>query len=192
MERTERTASRRRDAIVVLGCRIDANGRLSDAALRRAKGAREAFFAGSAPLIVASGGKRWAGGLEAAAIASRLATLGVPRDAIRQELSSLTTTENAAYSIALLRRILDRAPSIVVVTCAWHLPRAVESFARHGIDVEGKGVHAPASTLWATAWRKTREATSTLLDRAAYVRAGVAFSRYRAAHLDASADVERE
>lgn len=173
------------DAIVVLGCRVGGDGALSPAAARRVKGAATLFEAGSAPIVVPSGGKRWAGAVEALAFAARLEAWGVPRDAVYPELSSLTTTENALYAAALVSRLVGTRPRLIVVTCSWHLPRALESFRRFGLHAEGFGVDPPAGL--AAAWlRSARELASRGLDHLARARAGHRSERYAADHLGAA------
>ena len=139
---------------------------------------------GRAPLIVPAGGKRWGDSVEALAIAEHLASLGVPRAAIRPELSSLTTAENAAYSVALVERLVGRRPRLWVVTCSWHLARALESYRWTGVDAVGEGVDPPEGRR-AVAWfRCARETASHRLDRLAHARAGAAAKHYAADHLD--------
>jgi len=176
---------READAIVVLGCRVEDDGELSHAAARRAKGALELFQAGLAPAIVASGGKRWGAAVEALAFGQQLVAWGVPSDAVYPELSSLTTAENAAYSVALVSRMVGRRPRIKVVTCAWHLPRALESFRRFDADVDGLGVEPPRPPTLVGWARIVREAVSSRLDRVAHARGGSAFDRYAPSHLGA-------
>jgi uncharacterized SAM-binding protein YcdF (DUF218 family) len=137
------------DAIVVLGCRVLACGRLTTTAEGRAEAAADAYRAGIAPLVVASGGRRWGAQVEAIALRNALVGRGVPAAAIHAELWSLTTYENAVFSAALLGRLGAR--SAVVVTCSWHAPRALMSFRSAGIDV--------------TAW--PREVSAGAFDRVA-------------------------
>ena len=120
------------DAIVVLGCRVAASGRLTTAAAGRAEAAAEAFRAGVAPRIVASGGRRWGAAVEALAIAEALALRGVPKEAILVEMWSLTTYENAVFSAAMLRKL--HARSAAIVSCSWHVPRALQSFRAAGVE----------------------------------------------------------
>jgi uncharacterized SAM-binding protein YcdF (DUF218 family) len=60
-----------------------------------------------------------------------LVGLGVPADRIAVEEKSTNTRENAAFSAAILRA--RGAETVVVVTSATHLTRAVREFARAGI-----------------------------------------------------------
>jgi uncharacterized SAM-binding protein YcdF (DUF218 family) len=142
-------------AIVVLGCRVrlDAAARLSPGALARRveMGALTYLQRGdSRTVIVVSGGRRWGGDVEADAMARELALRGVPESAIVRERCSLSTRENARFTVEVLtRRGADRA---VLVTCPWHMARAVALFSRAGLAVEpvaATGVLAPwTSRVW--------------------------------------------
>ena len=136
-------ASVRADAIVVLGCRIAVSGRLCPPAARRAAAAAAAYRDGVAPLVVASGGKRWGSQIEARAFGRALVEAGVPARAIVEELVSLSTVENAVCSAALLRRL--GAKRAAIVTCSWHMHRALEAFRKAGVEVTG--IPAPAGDL---------------------------------------------
>ena len=125
-------AVQRADAIVVLGCRIAPSGRPGAPAGRRAATAAGAFHAGVAPLVVVSGGRRWGSHIEARAIGGALLGAGVPASALVEELCSLSTYENAVFSAALLRRLGARRAA--VVTCPWHMARALANFREAGVD----------------------------------------------------------
>ena len=125
-------------AVCILGCRPS-----SDAFARRVAAGVEAFAAKRASLVVACGGRAWGEGpeVEADVMAERLAAAGIGRDVVVRERCSLDTRDNARFAAALLaRRRLDR---VLVVTCAWHLPRAERLFRAAGLEVEGLGVPRP-------------------------------------------------
>ncbi len=135
-----------RTVIVVLGCRavIDPAGRLVPGALARRVDAASRLYLelarldrqprGQPTLIVASGGRRWGTVVEADAMAHELRLRGVPDGAIVRERCSLCTRDNARFvAEALARRGSGAA---LVVTCNWHMPRALALFTRAGIDVE--------------------------------------------------------
>jgi uncharacterized SAM-binding protein YcdF (DUF218 family) len=85
--------------------------------------------------VVVSGGRRWDRHVEADAMACELSALGVPEAVIVRERCSFSTRENARYTAQIMaRRGIDR---VLVVTCPWHLPRALELFARAGLRAEG-------------------------------------------------------
>ncbi|ACK64537.1 protein of unknown function DUF218 [Rippkaea orientalis PCC 8801] len=91
-----------------------------------------------APLIIASGGRiSWSGNSrpESEDMAQLLQMLGVPSQAIIQEPNSLNTYENAIN----VKQILDNLgiKKVLLVTSAFHLPRARLIFEKLGINVIG-------------------------------------------------------
>ena len=83
-------------------------------------------------------------------MARELALRGVPERAIVRERCSLSTRENARFTAEVLtRRGADRA---ALVTCPWHMARAVAFFSHAGLAVEpvaAAGVVTPwPSRLW--------------------------------------------
>ena len=66
-------------------------------------------------------------------MADILRVMGVPPGAMLLEEQSLTTYENALYSAPLLReRGIGR---VLLVTSAFHMPRAVAVFEAQGVEV---------------------------------------------------------
>ena len=155
-------------AVVVLGCQIrvrqHGNGvELLGAAGRRARaGAEVSKHEGM--LVVASGGRTWHGLLEADALAGELERLGVSARSIVRERESRNTRENAQRTAELLHR--EGLRHIVLVTCAWHMPRAASLFRLHGLEVEPFSASAGGATLPRRAYRVVREAVAGRLDRA--------------------------
>ena len=157
------------DAIVLLGCRIGPAGRPMLAATRRAETASRAYRDGVAKVILVSGGRRWGPHAEATALAQELVRQGVPEAAITAELCSLSTHENAIFSAAILRRLGARTAAIV--TCWWHVPRALANFRAAGVDAVGiptdvsdLGLGGRASVVtneivsgWFDAWARRRD-----------------------------------
>lgn len=92
-------------------------------------------------MIVASGGRRWYGVAETEALGRELIQLGVDPDAIIREWRSLTTLGNAVYSARLLRERGSRR--VGVVTCDWHMPRALASFRLVGLDPAALPAESP-------------------------------------------------
>lgn len=150
------------DAIVVLGCRVEDDGELSSTLRRRADWAVVAHRVGLGRWVVPSGGRRWGAHVEAERLEVYLARGGVPRDAIYPELMSLTTAENAVFTAELLRRIGARRA--LVVTCAWHMARALASFRALGVDALPLPVPEGPATLWEGVRRRAHEAVSRRLD----------------------------
>ncbi len=163
------------DAIVVLGCRIAADGVLAGASLRRVQRAADAYRQGLAPWVVASGGRRWHGVAEAEAYRSALIDAGVPATRTLMELCSLSTGENAAYVAALFRARGWR--SAALVSCDWHLPRARACFERAGIACHLVPAPTPTSPLWVRGYRALRERVSFWIDGSIRVEGYVSGSR---------------
>jgi uncharacterized SAM-binding protein YcdF (DUF218 family) len=149
----------------VLGCRVIARvpHGLEGAAGRRAGAAAEAFFAGRAPVIVASGGRAWDGRVEADALADALFAAGVPKEAIVRERCSFSTVENALFTARILERRGARA--VGIVTCAWHLPRALRAFRAQGVVCEGVPAHVDGAGAGRRAYWEVREAIASWLER---------------------------
>ncbi|MFO1352892.1 MAG: YdcF family protein [Gammaproteobacteria bacterium] len=111
------------------------------------------FKAGKAPLIIASGGRLpWTGAAqaEAPAIVELLEELGVPSAALAVESESLNTYQNAVNVKPILQQRGLR--SILLVTSAMHMTRALGTFRAQGIEVypaptDYEFVPAPASLL---------------------------------------------
>lgn len=159
------------DAIVVLGCRSGERGRLFGSALRRVERAARAYAEGAAPLVIASGGKTWFGISEADAFAARLIALGVPVARIVREQSSQTTRGNARYVAEIAReRGLAR---LGIVTCDWHMRRALSAFARHALVVEPLPAVAAAPARAGALLRYLQERARELADGVAVSLAGL-------------------
>jgi uncharacterized SAM-binding protein YcdF (DUF218 family) len=135
---------RPKDAIVVLGCRLGPDGRVFGAALRRAQRAAQAYREGLAPMILVSGGTRWGGRSEADGFAQFLFDQGIPKRDVLLEARSQTTRENAQQATALLAP--RGACRVVVVTCDFHMPRALAQFTANGLDCVGLAATTPPGT----------------------------------------------
>jgi uncharacterized SAM-binding protein YcdF (DUF218 family) len=81
-----------------------------------------------------------------------------------RENRSLTTRGNAQGVLGLLAR---RKPArLAIVTCDWHLPRALRLFRRLGLTPIGVPATSPARPLAVVAARAVRERLSLALDLA--------------------------
>ncbi len=79
---------------------------------------------------------------EAEAMREMLRVVGVPDDAMRLEVRSRNTRENAGYSLAMARGV--GAKRVLLVTSALHMPRALATFQA---AFAGTGIElVPAST----------------------------------------------
>lgn len=134
----EGSATRRFDAIVVLSGGIAGKGtlrptdQLSGLSLERTICGVDLFGQGLAPRLVLSGGEATVfgpGPIEAVEMKRLALRLGVPEQAIVVEDRSRTTYENAVD----VKRILGHA-SILLVTSASHMPRALGLFRKQGLE----------------------------------------------------------
>lgn len=149
-------------ALVVLGCRVGP-GSLPPPALRRVEQAARTYHELGAELVVASGGKRWGGTLEAVELSRALAARGVPSSRVLEERRSLTTRGNAREVTRLLRaRGVER--DVAIVTCDWHLPRALALFRRAGLHATGVPALAPSRGALAPLLVRAREGSSLAVD----------------------------
>jgi uncharacterized SAM-binding protein YcdF (DUF218 family) len=149
--------------VVILGCRVTQDGdrRALVGALSRRVATGAALVREDPRLrVVVSGGRAWGGVVEADAMAEGLRRAGVPEDRIERERRSRSTRQNARFVRALVE-----ARRIALVTCDWHLPRAVALFEEHGFEVEGVPAPSPRTrwSLWL--WRWGRERVAAKLDR---------------------------
>jgi uncharacterized SAM-binding protein YcdF (DUF218 family) len=128
-------------------------GELSGSSWRRLWGGITAYRAlGGAVPIVYSGGSGDPFNVishEAELARSYAIAAGVPADAFTTETASRTTYENGTAVARFLREQKPDAahPKILLVTSAWHMPRATAVFERLGVEV----VSAPVDFLGRTA-----------------------------------------
>lgn len=121
---------RRVDAVVVLGCMVR-DGRPSPALARRIELGLKVLRSEEASRLVASGGKAWDGAVEAEVIRSEVLR-EAPSVDVMMEARSRSTAENAYFTAELLASAGLRR--VIVATCGWHLPRALENFRRCGVE----------------------------------------------------------
>jgi uncharacterized SAM-binding protein YcdF (DUF218 family) len=149
------------DALIVLGCRVS-TGPLAHAALRRAERAALAYQEQGAELVIVCGGKTWQGVVEAEAFARDLARRGVPEARLLLERESMTTRGNARGTARLLQG--RAAARLGLVTCDWHMPRALRLFERFGLRATPLPAKSPPGPLRVTLARQARESASQLFD----------------------------
>lgn len=149
-------------SLVLLGCRVVGPAALSPPARRRAIRAAEALHAGLTPHILACGGKAWDGVRESDALRAFLIERGVPKTAIECETSSHSTRQNAHFAAQLL---LPRGGRRVwLVTCDFHMPRALHCFEGAGFLPQPLAAQSPPMPLGAELVRSARERVSWALD----------------------------
>ena len=120
------------DCIVVLGCAVYSDGRLSHMLEDRVQTAVRLYHSGAADKILMSGDSHAAGYDETGAMARRAIELGVPEEAILTDPWGLSTFESVtrARSQFDLRRVL-------IVTQEYHLFRALYIAQKSGLEADG-------------------------------------------------------
>jgi len=140
-------------------CHLGPDPKLAPGTLARRIEAAAALYrrvADQNTLVIASGGRRWGGVVEADVIARELARQGVPVNAIVRERCSLSTRDNARFAAAILAR--NGIGGAAIVTSTWHLPRAVLHFRNEGLDVQPVAAADGDRVDWSRRlWRWSRE-----------------------------------
>lgn len=129
------------DVIVVLGGGavqgtpdIDGEGNMGGSAANRLLTAVRLHRLTGLPILF-SGGQVYAdSGNEGDVARRQLAGLGVEEEDILIENRSLTTEQNAEYTVELMKEHGLSRP--VLVTSGFHMPRAVTQFRRYGMEVQ--------------------------------------------------------
>ncbi|HQP39096.1 MAG TPA: YdcF family protein [Polyangiaceae bacterium] len=150
-------------AIVVLGARVHPDGRPSSALTRRIERAAQAWHQGLSPVVLCSGGQSWNGHVEALVMRDALLRLEVPARAAWVETDSLSTAENARASSRILRR--EGIGHALVVSCPWHLPRAVADFLLCDMAASPLPASPAPAPPTQRAWRHLVERGCALIDR---------------------------
>lgn len=152
-------------AILVLGGTVDPVASRPDlvegnGSFERLTAAANLYRAGAAPFIIVSGGSgsiTFPDQREAPYMAELLILMGVPRSAIITENNSRNTHENILYSKQILKDLHLSAntpgslPSaeapVLLVSSAWHLPRALAICRKQGLAVRPFSVDSQAEPL---------------------------------------------
>lgn len=127
---------------IVLGAAVWPGGTPSPTLRRRAEKAAALYRAGRIARIVATGGVGDHPPSEAWVTREVLTALGVPETAVILDEHSTTTLENLVNA----RALLPEGTPVVIVSDAWHLPRARVTARRLGLRAETaaaalKGTH---------------------------------------------------
>ena len=132
-------------AIVVLGAAVWADGPSPTLRRRVMHGAR-LFHDTPGAVVICCGGLGKHPPTEAEAIAMLLREAGVPDSAIRLEDTSTNTRENLRFALPILGTLgLHR---IVIVSDAFHLPRAKLIARRLGLQATGSAPSAKGARFW--------------------------------------------
>lgn len=167
------------DAIVVLGGYMHSPTKSHPAAELNESGDRlwmgaQLFKAGKAPLVLLSGGTVPGFGEklvpEAEAAKDLLQRWGVPSEAILVETQSRNTHENAIFSRPIL--LQKNARRVLLVTSAFHMPRATAIFRKAGMDV------TPVPTDYLSGWEGRDLVSSLIPDAEGLYRSSVALREW--------------
>jgi uncharacterized SAM-binding protein YcdF (DUF218 family) len=121
------------DVAVVLGCRVYADGRPSDALKDRVKTACQLYHQGFARKLLFSGGPGDGSVTEAEAMRRMAVQLGVKAEDILVDDQGLNTQATVRNSQAILAKL--NASRVLVVSHFYHLPRVKLAFQRAGREV---------------------------------------------------------
>lgn len=141
---------------VVFGAAVYANGRLSPILRDRVETAVQLYEAGQVSQIIMSGDNREDHYNEPQAMMAYAVARGVPEEAIQPDYAGLRT-----YDTCYRARHIFGVETAVLVTQAFHLPRALFTCGQLGI--EAVGVAADLRAYRAADWYEFRETFATLV-----------------------------
>ena len=121
-----------------------------------------AYEAGLSKRIVVTGGSVRGGVVEADALAAELVRRGVPESALLLERKARSTRQNARYTARLVEPLGVRR--VGLVSCDFHLPRALFCFRRVGFEAEPVAATTPPLPFGRRTLRQLTELGSWVLD----------------------------
>lgn len=141
---------------LVLGARVYSNGRLSGMLRDRVETAVDLYKAGKVQKLLMSGDNSTLEYNEPEAMAAHAIALGVPAEDIQPDYAGRRTYDSCYRAQAIFQ-----VESLVIVTQAFHLPRAL--FLCNQLGIPSVGVAADQSRYdpRSLAWSETREVPAT-------------------------------
>jgi uncharacterized SAM-binding protein YcdF (DUF218 family) len=137
-----------RAAIVIFGAAIRPDGGPSLTLRRRVQAAVRFGATLESPLYIPTGGQGKHGEPEAVVMARLLQDLGVPAEAIRQEVTATDTLESAVACAAMLE---GHAGPVWAASSGYHLPRCVMLLRLMGLPA--RAAPAPEAAMkWRDRW----------------------------------------
>ncbi len=124
------------DAVIVLGCQIYADGRLSPQLELRLQTALETYRADPRLIITTGGQGEGEPGPEGQIMRDWLIARGVPGEDVIAECESANTRQNLLFAKALLP---EGVTCVTLITSDYHLPRALALARDLGLDADGIG-----------------------------------------------------
>ncbi|EAU45217.1 hypothetical protein R2601_10319 [Salipiger bermudensis HTCC2601] len=140
---------------VVLGAAVWPGGEPSPTLRRRAKRAVALWQSGEVGAILGCGGEGAHAPSEAEVICRLAREAGVPEEALFREDRSTTTEENLRFALPVLEEM--GAHDVVIVSEAYHLPRALLVARRLGLRARGAAPGLGGARMGAQARAMLRE-----------------------------------
>jgi SanA protein len=141
---------------LVLGARVYANGRLSGMLRDRVETAVALYQAGKVDKLLMSGDNSSLDYNEPDAMAAHAIAMGVPPEDIQPDYAGRRT-----YDSCYRARAIFGAESVVIVTQAFHLPRALFLCNQLGVEAVGVAADQRRYDPRSLAWSETREVPAT-------------------------------
>lgn len=149
------------DLIVVLGTKVELDGKPSQGLQARLDEAIHVYQQGFAPCILVSGGKGKEGYSEPRVMADYLIAHGIPKQVISEDEEGFNTRATARNTLQYMRD--HHLKSVIIVTQYFHIPRTRLAFKDEGIQEIGQ-----ASPLY-TSWRDFFSVPREMLGYPAYL-----------------------
>ncbi len=138
------------DCIIVLGCKVESDGRLSDILHDRLLRALELYNGGAAPKILMSGDHGRAGYNEVGAMKDFAVENGVPSENVFMDHAGFST-----YETVYRAKEIFGADKVIIVTQEYHLYRAL--YIADCFDMDAYGVSSDLDVYEAELMREVRE-----------------------------------
>ncbi|MCA9872424.1 MAG: YdcF family protein, partial [Anaerolineales bacterium] len=143
-------------AVIVFGAAVYGNGRLSPVLRDRVETAVQLYKTGRVDKILMSGDNQTLEYDEPSAMVAYAVAQGVPAADVQPDYGGRRT-----YDTCYRARDIFQVESAVLVTQAFHLPRAL--FTCRQLGITAVGVAADLRTYRAAGWYETRETAATLV-----------------------------
>ncbi len=145
------------DCIIVLGCQVKEDGRLSDMLHDRLKRAVELYHADAAPKLLMSGDHGKENYNEVGAMKNYAIENGVPSEDVFMDHAGFST-----YETAYRAKEIFRAKKVIIVTQEYHLHRAL--YIARKLGMEAYGVSSDYHTYVGQGKRDVREVLARCKD----------------------------
>ena len=156
-----------RDLFIVMGAKVQADGRPSGALRRRSLWAADLAVGARAPLYLLTGGVLRGRPAEALVAREILRGRGISDDALIVETESKTTLESVVRTTPIILS-LPRLRRVIVCSDGYHVPRCRLLFALAGVRTHPASVPGGRRSMSALRWAYacTREAAAIPVDAA--------------------------